>query len=219
MGESDGLKQEGTLRHEKRPILERPGSPTFHRKQGNDQLATGDRRGITLKIKTITKALGAKFDRWVDTIEDKVVQDLVEKNTIITGGCITSMLLDEEVNDYDIYFSNKETVVAVAEYYTKLYKKENKDCPNLVVVSDTWDGRVSVLVPDVGVVGDEAEALMSARSPPPQESTPPFLSQGTPSHCLTTYSLFFASTGVHTKFMSTTTSCTVPTTGLHGTGK
>ena len=42
---------------------------------------------------------------------------MVEKNSIIAGGSITSMLLREKVNDYDIYFTNKDVVYAVAQYY------------------------------------------------------------------------------------------------------
>lgn len=47
------------------------------------------------------------------------------KNTIITGGCIASMLLKEKVNDYDLYFTDKATVKAVAEYYVKLFNDSN----------------------------------------------------------------------------------------------
>ena len=70
-----------------------------------------------MKIKTISKAILSKFDDWVESIDNPDVAALVEKNTIFTGGCIASMLLKEPVNDFDIYFRNKETVVAVAEYY------------------------------------------------------------------------------------------------------
>jgi hypothetical protein len=78
-----------------------------------------------MKAKTIKKILSKKFDDFVKSIKDKDLQKLVEKNTIITGGCITSMLLKENVNDFDLYFTNKETVLAIAAYYVKEFKKDN----------------------------------------------------------------------------------------------
>ena len=78
-----------------------------------------------MKIKTINKLLTAKFNDFLKSITDPVVQDLVKRNTIITGGSIASMLLQEKVNDYDMYFTNKETVLAVAKYYVKLFNDAN----------------------------------------------------------------------------------------------
>lgn len=73
-----------------------------------------------MKQKTIEKVLEKKLNQWVDTITDYDVRSLVKANTIVTGGSIASMLLDEKVNDIDIYFRNIETVRAVAKYYNKL---------------------------------------------------------------------------------------------------
>jgi hypothetical protein len=89
-----------------------------------------------MKAKTIKKILGKKFDDFVKSITDKDVQKLVEKNTIITGGCITSMLLKENVNDFDLYFTNKETVLAVAAYYVREFKKTSPELQISVVDVD-----------------------------------------------------------------------------------
>lgn len=70
-----------------------------------------------MKKKTVNKVISTKFNEWVASIEDARVRDLVKMNSIITGGCIASMLLKEKINDYDVYFTNKETVKAVAQYY------------------------------------------------------------------------------------------------------
>lgn len=80
-----------------------------------------------MKPKIISKVISSKFDEWVKNISDSKVQKLVRDNSIITGGCIASMLLKEKVNDYDIYFTNKETVLAVAEYYTRQWNIEHGD--------------------------------------------------------------------------------------------
>lgn len=78
-----------------------------------------------MKLKIINKVLSKKFDEFCDSITDTTVQKLVRENSIITGGCIASMLLKEKVNDYDIYFINKETVKAVAKYYVDIFNKSN----------------------------------------------------------------------------------------------
>lgn len=80
-----------------------------------------------MKSKTINSIICKKFDDWLSSITDDSVKKLVEENTIVTGGCIASMLLKESVNDFDVYFSNKETTKAVAEYYVKLWNESNGD--------------------------------------------------------------------------------------------
>lgn len=80
-----------------------------------------------MKSKTINAVISKKFDDLLASIKDDNVKKLVKKNTIITGGCITSMLLKETVNDYDLYFTNKQTVLAVCDYYVKQFNAENGD--------------------------------------------------------------------------------------------
>lgn len=72
-----------------------------------------------MKAKTIEKVLNKKINEWISTIKDPAVAYLAKKNTIVTGGSIASMLLNEKVNDFDIYFRNRETVIAIAKYYGK----------------------------------------------------------------------------------------------------
>lgn len=74
-----------------------------------------------MKRKTIKAVLVKKINDWIDSIDDENVQKAVKRDAIITGGCITSMLLNEPVNDYDVYFRTKETVKLVSEYYCKKF--------------------------------------------------------------------------------------------------
>lgn len=74
----------------------------------------------------IKKEIEAKLKDWFATIDDEVLRKKVEKNTIVTGGCIASMLLGEKVNDFDIYFRDQATTVAVAEYYVAKFNEKNK---------------------------------------------------------------------------------------------
>lgn len=78
-----------------------------------------------MKIKTINSILTKKFQEFVETINDDEVKALVKENTIITGGCIASMLLKEKVNDFDIYFSDIKTTYKVAQYYVDEMNNDN----------------------------------------------------------------------------------------------
>jgi len=86
-----------------------------------------------MKTKTIKQVLRKRFDEFANSIEDKKVRNLVKKNSIITGGAIASMLLQEPVNDYDVYFTNHETVIAVCKYYCDLFNKDNSKAHFLIL--------------------------------------------------------------------------------------
>jgi len=102
-----------------------------------------------MKKKTIKKILDSKFDSFVNSIDDNSVKDLVKNNTIITGGCIASMFLKEDVNDYDMYFRNFVTVKAVAEYYVKKFKSNKAKHKEMLVTDE--DGRVRIMIKSSGV--------------------------------------------------------------------
>lgn len=85
--------------------------------------------------KTIKKVIENKLNDWIESITDESVRDLARKNTIVTGGCIASMLLNEDVKDFDIYFRNEETAFAVAKYYGAMFGAKNN-----VEVSVLLDG-------------------------------------------------------------------------------
>lgn len=68
--------------------------------------------------------------RQIERVLDKLLEDLAEthkpiahqlKNcTVVTGGCIASMLLKEPVNDYDIYFTSQKALIKVLDYFREL---------------------------------------------------------------------------------------------------
>jgi len=70
-----------------------------------------------MKAKTIKKIIKSKLNFWFRSIEDENIRKIAQENTIVTGGCIVSMLLNEEVSDYDIYFRTPEAAFKIAEYY------------------------------------------------------------------------------------------------------
>ncbi len=83
-----------------------------------------------MQRKTIEKVITDKFLKWLKSIEDENVKKAVEKNTIITGGCITSMLTGEPINDFDLYFTDKETTKLVAQYYVDKFNQKHSKRKN-----------------------------------------------------------------------------------------
>lgn len=75
------------------------------------------RRNIERKLKEVIKA-------YVASVNDPELRKLMQKNILVTGGAIANMLIDEPVNDYDIYFKTKEVAIKVAEYYCRVAEKE-----------------------------------------------------------------------------------------------
>ena len=110
-----------------------------------------------MKSKTIKTYLSGNFNNFVDSITDEAVRNLVRKNSIITGGSIVSLLLNEKVNDYDIYFTNKETTKKVAEYFVKQFiMKNNYEADNIKVKEDEETGRISIFCRSNGIaIGDD----------------------------------------------------------------
>jgi len=119
-----------------------------------------------MRAKTIQNAINKKFDDWVKSIEDKELRKLVDKNSIITGGCITSMFQNEPVNDFDLYFTNKETAEAVANYYVAQFKKVKQNHANgniIDITVETTVSRIRIIVKSAGVASIEGtDSYMSA---------------------------------------------------------
>ena len=124
----------------------------------------------------IKRELKEKMGEWLDSIADEEVRQLAQKNTIVTGGAIASMLLGEKVNDFDVYFRNKETAVAVAQYYVKDFiERRNKkidagDASQDTIAYDPFvkedaiknikgetEERVIIYMKSAGVAGEEQE--------------------------------------------------------------
>jgi hypothetical protein len=117
----------------------------------------------------IKRQLQSKIDDWLSTITDLEVRELAKKNTIVTGGSIASMLLGEQINDYDVYFRDKETTLAVAHYYTNKFNELHPTktdgagidyTPKVVEetlqnVKGEFEERVVIFMKSAGVAGEE----------------------------------------------------------------
>lgn len=83
-----------------------------------------------MKRRNIKRVIREKLDLYLKSITDPILVDKMKKDILVTGGSIASMLLDEEVKDFDVYFRTRETTLAVSEYYCKL-ARDNK-------IADMW---------------------------------------------------------------------------------
>lgn len=108
-----------------------------------------------MKAKTIKAILTKKTKQWFESIEDEDVRKLAEKGTIITGGSIASMLLGEEVNDFDVYFRDHDTCLAVANYYVKRFHVKNKAGIECAISVWDKDGRIKVVIKSAGIASEE----------------------------------------------------------------
>lgn len=109
-----------------------------------------------MKSKTIKAIISKKISDWASSIEDASVRGLVEKNTIVTGGAIASMLIKEPVNDFDVYFRDKVTAEAVARYYVARFKPAKQkgiECA-VWVDSEGSDGRIRIVVKSAGIASE-----------------------------------------------------------------
>lgn len=80
-----------------------------------------------MQTKTIKLIITQKLNEWLETISDLNLRKKVKENLLVSGGSITSMFLNEKVNDFDIYIKDMNILVELANYY----------CPNRVL-----DGRL-----------------------------------------------------------------------------
>jgi hypothetical protein len=106
--------------------------------------------------RSITRVLQKKHDDYVASIKDEGVRKLVEENSIITGGSIASLLLNEKVKDFDYYFADKATVEAVANYYVGGF---NEAHPEIKIKPEVqvYDDRVKIVVQSAGVVSENGD--------------------------------------------------------------
>ena len=120
-----------------------------------------------MKTKTINAIICKKFDSFVGSIKDPEVARLVKDNSIVTGGCIVSLLLGDKVNDFDFYFRNEETTFAVAKYYAAAYVAAN---PNWQVEAKNNEGRITFSVYSSKNVSTAGEAPKSEEETSVEES-------------------------------------------------
>jgi hypothetical protein len=89
-----------------------------------------------MKAKQIEKLLTGVMNNFLESISDNYIKDIIKNNSYITGGCIPSMLIDEFVNDYDIYFYTKEDADGVKKYFETAHTKNKDDKFHVKLITD-----------------------------------------------------------------------------------
>lgn len=137
-----------------------------------------------MKAKTIKAVVSKKMSEWWASIDNADVKALAEKNTIVTGGSIASMLLAEPVNDFDVYFRTQEAAHAVADYYVGRFVHEHNHPMRVVFEDDRirivtqsghrgeTAGDITVLR-DPGAIEDTQEDTAKAVEESPEDATKP----------------------------------------------
>lgn len=91
-----------------------------------------------MKTEQIKKLLKGVMNKLVESIKDNEVREHIVKYSFITGGCIPSMIVDEYVNDYDIYLTNSLSANVVLNYYKQFHKPIFNDKQNNIHINDIF---------------------------------------------------------------------------------
>jgi hypothetical protein len=110
--------------------------------------------GIVMNRKSIKAVLAKKHKELCSSVKDEKIRKILEENIIITGGCITSMLLGEEIKDFDMYFTNKKACEEVTKYYVEQFNSEHP-ATNASVKVDEETGRIRVFIQSAGVAKED----------------------------------------------------------------
>jgi hypothetical protein len=112
-----------------------------------------------MNVKNINSVIRKKYNDFLNSIECPVLKKRLEENSIITGGAIVSLIQSEKPNDYDVYFKDKETVVQVANYFTRRFNETHKSNVSVIIEGD----RVKCFVSSKGI----AEEVETVQEPSP----------------------------------------------------
>jgi hypothetical protein len=129
-----------------------------------------------MQFKTIKSVLKRKINHWVDHVEDDRIKKIIKENAIVCGGSITSLLMNERVNDFDIYLKTVDAAKEVSCYYVALFKKnpppkfKDKLTEIDIGVIPSHD-RVKIVVKSAGIASEDGPTdYQYFEMLPPEES-------------------------------------------------
>lgn len=111
------------------------------------------------KAKTIEATIKTKINDWIKkslVIEgnEQGTEDFQKRvKNSLTGGAITSMLLGELPNDFDVYFSNGEVAAEVAKFYVNKFKTKNDRVGQIKAFND--GDRVRICIKSAGIASED----------------------------------------------------------------
>jgi len=89
-----------------------------------------------MKAKQIEKLLTGVMNNFIGSIEDTRIKDIMKQKTFVSGGCIPSMLLNEWVNDYDIYLYDINSASEVKHYFEDKHTREKEKKFHVKLITD-----------------------------------------------------------------------------------
>jgi len=107
----------------------------------------------------IKRELNRKINDWLSSIEDEELRKAAEKDVIVTGGSITSMLMGERINDFDLYFRTFETTKQIAEYYVSKFDgnlKPEVQVQDKLNIKSEEEHRVVIWIQSAGVASEKS---------------------------------------------------------------
>ena len=102
-----------------------------------------------MKLKTINMNITEKIAAFAGSIKNEALAAEVIANTVVTGGCIASMMLNEAVNDYDLYLTEVSTTLKLATYYALQMEESNGKKVQLRLTYHTWAAAVSAFEAEI----------------------------------------------------------------------
>lgn len=110
------------------------------------------------KRKTIEAVIRSKMKSWLASIDDIELRDKIKTSYIVTGGAITSMLLGEKPNDFDVYLNDADVAARLANYYiSRLPTVDNEMTKTPIVTVPESRDRVEIKVQSAGVAGEDID--------------------------------------------------------------
>lgn len=127
-----------------------------------------------MKRKTINAVITKKMSDWWQSIEDENLRNRVKANTVVTGGCIASMLLGENVNDFDVYMQDRQTAIDLSLLYVKQFAEHRRKAKGIEtpIFVKHDDDRIKIVVKSAGVASedDSAANYQYFEARPPEEA-------------------------------------------------
>jgi hypothetical protein len=116
-----------------------------------------------MKARTVKLIIEKRLKQWIETITDEALRKRARNGSIVTGGCIVSLLLNEEVKDFDVYFDSQSLARDMAAYYvTKFLNSPPKAWINAdgklgksIGVMDR-DGGIRLHIKSAGIISEDA---------------------------------------------------------------
>lgn len=113
------------------------------------------------KPKTIKKVISKKIADWLSSLPAQISEQ-VRGDVIVTGGCITSMLMGNRINDFDVYLKTQASAKMIADHYAGEMMKRRGGTIEVRLetvknIKDENECRIINFISSRGVAGDNPD--------------------------------------------------------------